>query len=183
MPPFAIVGAVHLNRNENRWYPWLAPLLGLFRWRDQSPTDNRTRTAILEVIEANPGIILSEIKTSLGLHNGVTSYHLSLLEQSDLIRSAPAPLNRRARCFFPADWPHDEPPRRFTATQERVMHYLAENPGSSASEMARHLTPRYRRQSLVYTLQRLAEVGYVRRESGPSGSWLWYANESPPVRR
>lgn len=137
---------------------------------------------MLEMIKADPGIILSEIKMSLDLYNGVASYHLSLLERSDLIRSAQSPLDRRARCFFPADWPHDEPPRRFTATQRRILHYLTENPGSSTSEMARHLTPRYRRQSLDYTLRRLAEAGYAHDENGPGGSRLWYAEEPPSER-
>ncbi len=136
---------------------------------------------MLELINTNPGIILSDIKASLGLNNGVAGYHLGLLEQSDLIRSAPAPLDRRARCFFPIDWPHDEPPYRFTATQQRVLHYLTENPGSSTSEMARHITPQYRRQSLDYTLQRLAEAGYARCASGPGSSRLWYAEEPQPA--
>lgn len=119
--------------------------------------------------------MLSELKEAVGLHNGVAAYHLGQLEQGELVGSAPAPLDGRARCFFPAPW-REAVPLRLTASQQRFFDFLRANPGATAGDAAGALD--LTRQSVEYTAHRLEKAGFLRRETGLDGTVHWYVSET-----
>jgi predicted transcriptional regulator len=174
----AVGGAgVYARNSQNRGFRWLTLLFGFVGMSRRDPLENDRRAMIYRLIEAEPGITLSELKRQLDIMNGSMAYHIGRLERFNKVASAPHPLDARARCYWIPGTNGDEPPVRLTPTQQAMVDHLRKYPGATVSELSRNMEPRRTQQTLDHTAKRLLEAGYLRREPGPGGSFKLFVVE------
>jgi DNA-binding transcriptional ArsR family regulator len=147
-------------------FPW--PVIGLFtRLRRSTLLDHKTRRAVYDAIEANPGLRFGELRAETGLAVGVLTHHLRMLEAHGLIAS-----ERRGRHRYL--YPHAGTPRaqhpRVTDRQEEILRTVASGPRTQ-NEIAARLG--ISQQAVSYHLGPLVEAGRLRRHRGPSGAWVY----------
>jgi len=117
----------------------------------------KLRHLIFEYVRNNPGSRFVQIRNALGLRNGVTAYHLSVLEKLGLLHSK-ARLHRR--WYYPNDdisiW-KDFP---LSSLQHSILEKVRKSPGLGIREIARNLD---RRVSVVSdNVKALAREGFLR---------------------
>jgi DNA-binding MarR family transcriptional regulator len=118
----------------NKQYSWLwsLGLLPLYsRITNGQVLDQNTRKDIYEYIVSNPGANFSLIMKALKLKNGVTSYHLAMLEREGYITSKHTGLYRRY--YVNGANTKDLPQSKI---RREIIKTIVDNPGLSQTDIA-----------------------------------------------
>ena len=147
---------------------WLAQQsLGLFsRIEDDALAAHPLRRQALDLIAANPGATVQDVRRGLGVAWGTAVYHLGRLERAGLV----AVRHREGRR---GHWPLGQAPPRdaLAPTGEALARLVRERPGLPQNELARlaGIGP----PAACKQLRRLQSAGYVQAQR--SGRTLLYA--------
>jgi predicted transcriptional regulator len=129
----------------------LAPLI----LRRQRVLDNETRYALHIVIVERPGIHFSALREEFGMANGVTAYHLHILEREGLVTSV---RDRKLKRFYSTDAIVPESiDRSPKSLRETIVDLVRERPGISQMEIMDSLE--LDRDGASYYLRELVKEG------------------------
>jgi len=119
--------------------------------------DNFVQGQVLGCVTASPGITYTGISKTLGLANGVLTYHISVLQKEGFIRSR---LVGSHKCFYPAgsEQPSLEP-AILSPVQRKIVELVRREPGISPGAIATSLGIHRRNSS--YNIRRLAAMGFL----------------------
>jgi DNA-binding MarR family transcriptional regulator len=121
----------------NKHYMWLANLgaIPLYtRITNGQVLKQDTRRNIYDYIASNPGAYFSSIMKNLKLKNGVTSYHLAMLEREGYIKSTIMGLYKR---FYVNGASTKEFP--LSKIRREILKTIVDNPGISQTDIASKL--------------------------------------------
>jgi len=121
------------------------------RFSEQEVLKHPVRKDIYRFIEENPGINYSSLMKGLSLKNGVLSYHLKILEKSDLITS----LKKSGQRVFYARTCKNIP----ESLSSRILYTIRTKPGVYQSELAKMLG--IRRQMVHYHVSLLLKADKI----------------------
>jgi len=97
--------------------------------------DQFVRGQIYGFIKTNPGVHYNQILRKVGVKNGTLSYHLGVLEKTELIQSRREGL--KYRVFYPTGMSFPKSERfRLTALQIQIIDLLKKQPGITQKELA-----------------------------------------------
>ena len=113
------------------------------------------REAIVELVQAQPGLTLADVRRRMGMSNGVARHHVALLEAAGIVRAVPDGTRRRL-------WPIGEPARAVPPLRDRVAHTLRLRGAMSSVDLAGELG--VSRQALHYHVKRLVDEGRIMAE-------------------
>ena len=121
----------------NKHYMWFANLgaIPLYsRITNGQVLKQDTRKNIYEYIASNPGVYFSSVMKDLKLKNGVTSYHLEMLEREGYVKSKYIGLYRR---LYVNGASTQEVPQ--SKIRREIIQIIVDNPGISQTEIASSL--------------------------------------------
>ena len=121
----------------NKHYMWFANLgaIPLYsRITNGQVLKQDTRKNIYDYIASNPGIYFSSIMKELKLKNGVTSYHLAMLEREGYVNSKYIGLYKR---FYVNGASTQEVPH--SKIRREIIQIIRNNPGITQTQMASSL--------------------------------------------
>jgi predicted transcriptional regulator len=141
---------------ESFRYTILVALIPLYaRVRKEKVLDNRARYLLHGIIIDNPGIHYRALLREFGLSNGITTYHLDVLEREGFVRSV---RDGRLRRFYSVNVkvPQD---RKLTPKQlsSRISSLVAGRPGISQKQVIEELG--LPRRTVGYHLRELVSSG------------------------
>jgi DNA-binding MarR family transcriptional regulator len=129
------------------------------RIQKEDVLDQFVRGQIYGYIKTNPGVHYNQILREIGVKNGTLSYHLGVLEKTQLIKSRREGLKYRA--FYLTDMMFPKEERfRLTELQVRIIKEVTEHPGSTQKEISRHLEQKP--QTVNYNVKVLEQAGIIR---------------------
>lgn len=102
--------------------------------------EHPTREAIVDLLEARPGMNKNQLCETLDLHSNLLNFHLRKLQDINAVATRPSAQDREILCFLREDlglWENDS--TRILFGRSPVRHvglFLADNPGASTREVA-----------------------------------------------
>lgn len=141
----------------------LGLVVGYSKLRREEILDNRVRDALLQAIQTEPGLSVTDLRKRVDAGWGTTVYHLSVLERSRHVSSVALGRHRR---FFAvglidaserSKWAMLQHPRA-----RNLYRIVQENPGIIQRELASRVA--LKRPVASWHLKRLEREGLVRRE-------------------
>lgn len=134
-------------------------LLPLYsRIQKEDVLDQFVRGQIYGFIKTNPGVHYNQILRKVGVKNGTLSYHLGVLEKTELIQSRREGLKYRA--FYPTGMNFPKAERfRLTDLQIQVIGSIRSQPGMTQKEIARLLGQKP--QTINYNIKVLDQAGLI----------------------
>ena len=129
------------------------------RLRRETVLQQKVRLLMHEFVAAHPGASFREVRNALGLQNGVTAYHLDVLERQGILHSE---RRGRRRFFFSEGDPSLWAGAIVTPLQRAILDAIRTNPGISVREIGRSIgrVP----ASVSYNLRLLVRQGLLRTE-------------------
>jgi predicted transcriptional regulator len=128
------------------------------RIQKEDVLDQFVRGQIYGFIKTNPGVHYNQILRKVGVKNGTLSYHLGVLEKTELIQSRREGL--KYRVFYPTGMNFPKSERfRLTALQIRIIDSLKRQPGITQKELARLLDQKP--QTINYNMKVLDQANLV----------------------
>jgi DNA-binding MarR family transcriptional regulator len=128
------------------------------RIQKEDVLDQFVRGQIYGYIKTNPGAHYNQILRQVGVKNGTLSYHLGVLEKTQLIQSRREGLKYRA--FYPTGMTFPKEQRfRLTELQIRIIAHIKGEPGLTQKEIARLLGQKP--QTINYNIKVLAQAGLI----------------------
>jgi len=128
------------------------------RMQKEDVLDQFVRGQIYGFIKTNPGVHYNQILRKVGVKNGTLSYHLGVLEKTELIQSRREGL--KYRVFYPTGMNFPKSERfRLTALQIRIIDSLKRQPGITQKELARLLDQKP--QTINYNMKVLDQANLV----------------------
>jgi len=129
------------------------------RIQKEDVLDQFVRGQIYGYIKTNPGVHYNQILREIGVKNGTLSYHLGVLEKTQLIKSRREGLKYRA--FYPTDMMFPKEERfRLTELQVRIIKEITDHPGHTQKEISRRLGQKP--QTVNYNIKVLEQAGIIR---------------------
>lgn len=129
------------------------------RIQKEDVLDQFVRGQIYGYIKTNPGVHYNQILREIGVKNGTLSYHLGVLEKTQLIKSRREGLKYRA--FYPMDMMFPKEERfRLTELQVRIINEITAHPGGTQKEISRRLGQKP--QTVNYNVKVLEQAGLIR---------------------
>lgn len=125
------------------------------RIQKEDVLDQFVRGQIYGYIKTNPGAYYNQIRRQIGVKNGTLSYHLGVLEKTELIQSRREGLKYRA--FYPTGMKFPQAERfRLTELQIRIINAARKSPGITQKEIAEvlHAKP----QTVNYNVRVLSQA-------------------------
>ncbi len=120
--------------------------------------DQFVRGQIYGFIKTNPGVHYNQILRKVGVKNGPLSYHLGVLEKTELIQSRREGL--KYRVFYPTGMNFPKSERfRLTSLQIQIIELLRRQPGMTQKELARLLGQKP--QTINYNMKVLDQANLV----------------------
>jgi len=120
--------------------------------------DQFVRGQIYGFIKTNPGVHYNQILRKVGVKNGTLSYHLGVLEKTELIQSRREGL--KYRVFYPTGMNFPKSERfRLTGLQIQIIDLLRRQPGMTQKELARLLGQKP--QTINYNMKVLDQANLV----------------------
>jgi DNA-binding MarR family transcriptional regulator len=120
--------------------------------------DQFVRGQIYGFIKTNPGVHYNQILRKVGVKNGTLSYHLAVLEKTELIQSRREGL--KYRVFYPTGMNFPKKERfRLTDLQILILNAIKSHPGLTQKELARLLNQKP--QTINYNIKVLDQAGLV----------------------
>jgi DNA-binding MarR family transcriptional regulator len=136
--------------------PLLIPLYT--RIQKEDVLDQFVRGQIYGYIKTNPGVHYNQIRRGIDIKNGTLSYHLRVLEKTDLIKSRREGLKYRA--FYPTGMKFPEKERfRLTELQVSILDIIKENGGINQKDIADMLNKKP--QTINYNIKVLEEADMI----------------------
>ena len=134
-------------------------LLPLYtRIQKEDVLDQFVRGQIYGFIKTNPGAHYNQILRKIGVKNGTLSYHLGILEKTELIQSRREGLKYRA--FYPTGMNFPKAERfRLTDLQIQIIGSIRNQPGLTQLEIARSLNRKP--QTINYNIKVLDQAGLI----------------------
>jgi len=134
-------------------------LLPLYsRIQKEDVLDQFVRGQIYGFIKTNPGVHYNQILRKVGVKNGTLSYHLGVLEKTELIQSRREGLKYRA--FYPTGMNFPKAERfRLTDLQIQIIGSIRSQPGLAQKEIARLLGQKP--QTINYNIKVLGQAGLI----------------------
>ena len=134
-------------------------LLPLYtRIQKEDVLDQFVRGQIYGFIKTNPGVHYNQILRKVGVKNGTLSYHLGVLEKTELIQSRREGLKYRA--FYPTGMNFPKAERfRLTDLQIRIIGSIRSQPGLTQKEIAQLLGQKP--QTINYNIKVLDQAGLI----------------------
>jgi DNA-binding MarR family transcriptional regulator len=134
-------------------------LLPLYtRIQKEDVLDQFVRGQIFGFIKTNPGVHYNQILRQVGVKNGTLSYHLGILEKTELIQSRREGLKYRA--FYPTGMNFPKAERfRLTDLQIQIIGSIRNQPGLTQKEIARVLDRKP--QTINYNIKVLDQAGLI----------------------
>ncbi len=134
-------------------------LLPLYsRIQKEDVLDQFVRGQIYGFIKTNPGVHYNQILRKVGVKNGTLSYHLAVLEKTQLIQSRREGL--KYRVFYPTGMNFPKEERfRLTDLQIRILDAIKRHPGVTQKELAQVLDQKP--QTINYNIKVLDQAGLV----------------------
>lgn len=128
------------------------------RIQKEDVLDQFVRGQIYGFIKTNPGVHYNQILRKVGVKNGTLSYHLGVLEKTELIQSRREGL--KYRVFYPTGMNFPKSERfRLTDFQIQIIDSLKRHPGLTQKELARLLGQKP--QTINYNIKVLDQAGLV----------------------
>ncbi len=128
------------------------------RIQKEDVLDQFVRGQIYGFIKTNPGVHYNQIRRKIDVKNGTLSYHLWVLEKTNLIKSRREGL--RYRAFYPTAMKFPKEERfRLTELQIQILNLIQNTPGVHQKEIARHLNQKP--QTINYNIKILAEAELI----------------------
>jgi DNA-binding MarR family transcriptional regulator len=120
--------------------------------------DQFVRGQIYGFIKTNPGVHYNQILRKVGVKNGTLSYHLGVLEKTELIQSRREGL--KYRVFYPTGMNFPKAERfRLTDLQIQIIEFIRNQPGMTQKEIARLLGRKP--QTINYNIKVLDQAGLI----------------------
>lgn len=134
-------------------------LLPLYsRIQKEDVLDQFVRGQIYGFIKTNPGVHYNQILRKVGVKNGTLSYHLGILEKTELIQSRREGL--KYRVFYPTGMNFPKAERfRLTDLQIQIIGSIRNTPGLTQKEIARLLDRKP--QTINYNIKVLDQAGLI----------------------
>jgi DNA-binding MarR family transcriptional regulator len=134
-------------------------LLPLYtRIQKEDVLDQFVRGQIYGFIKTNPGVHYNQILRQVGVKNGTLSYHLGILEKTELIQSRREGL--KYRVFYPTGMNFPKAERfRLTDLQIQIIGSIQSQPGLTQKEIARVLGRKP--QTINYNIKVLDQAGLI----------------------
>jgi len=128
------------------------------RIQKEDVLDQFVRGQIYGFIKTNPGVHYNQILRKVGVKNGTLSYHLGVLEKTELIQSRREGL--KYRVFYPTGMSFPKAERfRLTALQIQIIDLLKHQPGITQKELAKLLDQKP--QTINYNMKVLDQANLV----------------------
>jgi DNA-binding MarR family transcriptional regulator len=128
------------------------------RIQKEDVLDQFVRGQIYGFIKTNPGVHYNQILRKVGVKNGTLSYHLGVLEKTELIQSRREGL--KYRVFYPTGMNFPKSERfRLTDFQIQIIDTLKHQPGITQKELARVLGQKP--QTINYNIKVLDQAGLI----------------------
>jgi DNA-binding MarR family transcriptional regulator len=128
------------------------------RIQKEDVLDQFVRGQIYGFIKTNPGVHYNQILRKVGVKNGTLSYHLGVLEKTELIQSRREGL--KYRVFYPTGMSFPKSERfRLTGLQIRIIELLRRQPGMTQKELAKMLDQKP--QTINYNMKVLDQANLV----------------------
>lgn len=128
------------------------------RIQKEDVLDQFVRGQIYGFIKTNPGVHYNQILRKVGVKNGTLSYHLGVLEKTELIQSRREGL--KYRVFYPTGMNFPKSERfRLTDFQIQIIESLKRHPGLTQKELARLLGQKP--QTINYNIKVLDQAGLL----------------------
>ncbi len=118
--------------------------------------DHFVRGRIYEFICQNPGVNYSTIKAQFKLTNGTVTYHLSMLERQEFIRSKQDGIYKR---YFSINWGPSASEIEPMSLQLIIAKCIRENPGLTQKEIAKKVHSS--KQLVSYHIRRMKKEGQL----------------------
>jgi len=117
----------------------LSLLMPLYtRIQKEDVLDQFVRGQIYGYIKTNPGVHYNQIRRGIDIKNGTLSYHLRVLEKTELIKSRREGV--RYRAFYPTGMRFPEAERyRLTELQTNILEVIKKHDGINQKEIAKIL--------------------------------------------
>jgi len=129
------------------------------RIQKEDVLDQFVRGQIYGYIKTNPGAYYNQILRKVGVKNGTLSYHLGVLEKTQLIQSRREGLKYRA--FYPTGMMFPKEERfRLTELQIQIIAHIKGRPGLTQKEISRMLGQKP--QTINYNIKVLAQANLIR---------------------
>ncbi|MBU0497621.1 MAG: helix-turn-helix domain-containing protein [Candidatus Thermoplasmatota archaeon] len=136
--------------------PFIIPLYT--RISKEDVLDQFVRGQIFGFIRTNPGVHYNQIRRSIDVKNGTLSYHLRVLEKTELIKSRREGLRYRAFYTTGTRFPQNER-FRLTELQIEILNYIKNNPGDTQRGIARNLNQKP--QTINYNIKVLSQADLI----------------------
>jgi DNA-binding MarR family transcriptional regulator len=128
------------------------------RIQKEDVLDQFVRGQIYGYIKTNPGVHYNQILRKVGVKNGTLSYHLGVLEKTELIQSRREGL--KYRVFYPTGMNFPKSERfRLTDLQIHIIDAVKGQPGLTQKEIAQLLEKKP--QTINYNIKVLDQAGLV----------------------
>lgn len=125
--------------------------------------DHARRDEVYKLVQASPGISLTDVAQRCGLGWGTAVYHLDRMERAGFVASQRIGARR---CYFPVGaMPKDERAKLGTLQQETtrtIAQFVSERPGATQTELAQALG--LTASAASKQVSKLESAGLVRRE-------------------
>ena len=136
--------------------PLLIPMYT--RIQKEDVLDQFVRGQIFGYIKTNPGVHYNQIRRGIDVKNGTLSYHLSVLEKTELIKSRREGV--RYRAFYPTNMKFPKKERfRLTEFQISIIDVIKENPGITQKQIAKKLGKKP--QTINYNIKVLEQANLI----------------------
>ncbi len=136
--------------------PLLIPMYT--RIQKEDVLDQFVRGQIYGYIKTNPGVHYNQIRRGIDVKNGTLSYHLGVLEKTELIKSRREGL--RYRAFYPVGVKFPKIERfRLTELQISILDVINKNSGIGQKEIANKLDKKP--QTINYNIKVLEQAGLI----------------------
>jgi DNA-binding MarR family transcriptional regulator len=171
---FVAVGtglAIFFGATEIGYYGLLSLFLPLYvRIKKKDVLNHVARCQIYGYIQANPGAHYNAIIMDLKMQNGVTAYHLQVLEREGYIKSYRDGMYKR---FYPMEMKIEHKKLHLSHIQKSILHELHRHPGISQKNLAKLLDES--KQVINYHVKILEDVGLIKCERGSRTTALFPA--------
>jgi len=154
------IGLIALTETGKYKFLALLPLLiPLYtRIQKEDVLDQFVRGQIFGFIKTNPGVHYNQIRRGMDIKNGTLSYHLSVLEKTELIKSRREGLKYRA--FYPTGMKFPQNERfRLTELQISILDIIKQRNGINQKEIAKEIGKKP--QTVNYNIKVLKQADLI----------------------
>ena len=136
--------------------PLLIPMYT--RIQKEDVLDQFVRGQVYGFIKTNPGVHYNQIRREIGVKNGTLSYHLRVLEKTELIKSRREGM--RYRAFYPTGMNFPKKERfRLTDLQIDIIDIIKKNPAITQKQIAKKLEKKP--QTINYNIKVMEQADLI----------------------